>query len=76
LTLFLLNCCLNSIKVELAEAVDTLKLYETEGGGYYCWCLCPYEVSATIGVSESGLYLIEIFTEDRLVYQEWVEVPQ
>jgi hypothetical protein len=69
----MLNCCLDSIKVEFVEAVDTLKLYETEVGGY-CWCLCPYEISATIGVSESGLYLIVIYEGDRLVYQEWVEV--
>jgi hypothetical protein len=72
----ILNCCLDSIDVEFVEAGDTLKLYETEVSlyGMLCTCLCPYEINAIIGVSESGVYIIEIFTEGRLVYQKWVEV--
>ncbi len=70
----ILNCCLDSIEVEFVEAGNTLKLYETEVNGH-CYCDCPYEITAKIGVAEPGVYLIEIFTEDRLVYQKWVEVP-
>lgn len=71
------NCCLDSIEVELVEARDTFKLYEIEVlfDDMACSCTCPYEINATIGVSASGIYLIEIFEGDRLVYQEWVEVP-
>jgi hypothetical protein len=70
----ILNCCLDSIRVEFALAGDTLKLYETEVLSMGCYCLCPYEVNAKIGVAESGNYLLEIYTEGRLVYQKWIEV--
>jgi hypothetical protein len=75
----LFNCCLDSIKPEFTQSEDTLKLTEVEYRIGGCYCTCPYEVSATIGVSEPGIYLIEIFAievhqEKKLVYQEWVEV--
>jgi hypothetical protein len=73
----MLNCCLDSITVQFLQAGDTLKLYENEIIlGYSCDCICPYEVNSTLGVAKPGAYLVEIYTYRRLVYQEWVEVPQ
>jgi hypothetical protein len=71
------NCCLDSIKVEFTQNVDTLKLTEVEFSTVLCDCVCPFEVCATIGVSEPGSYLVQIFKYDYHVpiYQEWVEVP-
>ena len=70
-----LNCCLDSVSVQFMQAGDTLRLYENEIIlGSPCDCLCPYEVNFTIGISEPGTYLVEIFTYSWIVYQEWVEV--
>jgi hypothetical protein len=75
------NCCLDSIRSEFARNGDTLKLTEVEYLTGGCYCTCPYEISATIGVCEPGTYLIEIFTAEfnkvaKLVYIESVEVQQ
>lgn len=70
------NCCMDSIKVEFTQSVDTLKLTRIGFLTIPCDCDCPYEITTTIGVSKPGLYLIQIFTKSGLlVYQEWVEVP-
>ncbi len=70
------DCCVDSIRTEFARVGDTLKLVEVGFLTVMCDCVCPYEVSATIGVAESGSYLVQIFKYNYnvLVYQEWVEV--
>jgi hypothetical protein len=70
----ILNCCLDSILVSFEQQGKLLKLVERESVTMPCDCICPFEVVAEIEVSAPGDYLIEVWTEARLVWSGEVEV--
>ncbi len=69
-----LNCCLDSILVEFTQEDTVLRLRETEAVSNPCYCVCPFEVRATIEVSAPGNYIIEIWTEDAMVWRGVVAI--
>ncbi len=69
-----LNCCLDSIIVEFTQEGTLLKLSEMEAVSNPCYCLCPFEVRATIRVPGPGTYVIEIWTENTKVWRGEVEI--
>jgi hypothetical protein len=71
----MLNCCLDSIGVEFAHEDNVLILTEVEYYTTPCFCHCPYEVTAKIEVPAPGLYVIEVWTYDILVWRGEIEVP-
>jgi len=70
----MLNCCLDSILVDLNQEGSLLKLVETEVVTTPCDCICPFKVTATIGVSTPGTYTMEVWTAAELVWTGEVEV--
>ncbi len=71
----ILNCCLDSIDVEFTQEGNLLMLTEEEWYTTPCLCICPYEVTATIVVPAPGIYVIEVWTYDMLVWRGEVKVP-
>jgi hypothetical protein len=69
-----LNCCLDSIVVDFKQDNNVLKLVEHEAVTMPCDCICPFEVVATLEAATPGTYVIEIWTEARLVWTGGVEV--
>ena len=70
----MLNCCLDSILVSFEQQDRLLKLLEREAVTMPCDCICPFEVVAKLDVSTPGDYLIEVWTEARLVWSGELEV--
>jgi len=68
------NCCLDHIQVVLTQQKFLLKLTETESVTKPCLCTCPFEVQATIKVPTPGIYTLEIWAYDKLIWSGEVEV--
>jgi len=68
------NCCLDYIQVVLTQQNFLLKLTETEFVTSPCLCTCPFAVSATIDVPSPGMYTIELWAHDELLWSGEVKV--
>jgi hypothetical protein len=70
----ILNCCLDTIEVDLTHDGRLLMLREKEVVTTPCDCICPFEVEATIEVLLPGTYVLEIYTGIELVWSQEIEV--
>ena len=72
----LLNCCPDSIVVRFTQEENILKLDEIDyivgSGG--CDCMCSYEIKSVIRVQDHGTYILEIYTNGRLVFRKKIIV--
>ena len=63
------NCCIDSIQVEFFQDAELLKLTEKDVYTNLCRCDCVYEVTTVLEVVSHGLYVIEIWAVDRLIWR-------
>jgi hypothetical protein len=54
------NCCPDELSLEYEINANHITLYEVEDGGW-CWCMCYYSITATIGPFPDGTYTVEVF---------------
>jgi hypothetical protein len=72
------NCCLDDIVISLTMEGDVITLTEEEIATMPCWCICCYDVEATIVDLAPGEYTVEFcwydyeLYEDRCHYEEIV----
>jgi hypothetical protein len=57
------NCCATDLWLEMEVDNNQIIIYEREAGGF-CYCICGYPVTATLGPFEPGTYTLE-------VYEDW-----
>ena len=74
------NCCLDDIAVSLSVEGNVLWLSETEVAPDPCWCLCCYEVEATVVSLAPGSYTVEYCWYDEwdwelYCYEETISIP-
>jgi hypothetical protein len=69
------NCCA-TIVVDFVGDRPLLKLIERETypGGYPCFCMCPYNISARIPNLPPGNYQVEVWNQDQSHRYGWAEV--
>jgi len=54
------NCCVDSVTMSLYSTAGTINIIENEYTSTPCFCDCPFEISSTIQVRNSGTYEINI----------------
>lgn len=60
--------CAAVLIVEFEQAGDTLRFYEINIADIYAWCICPFDISATVVGIPSGQYVAEIWAIEPLGY--------
>jgi len=74
------NCCLDDIVISLSVEGNVLVLTEEEVITDYCYCICCYDVEATIIDLAPGDYIVEFYwydydTQQVECYVEEIEIP-
>lgn len=73
------NCCTLEFDVSLTVEGSLLRLVETEAVPGSCFCLCCYQIEATVAGLEPGSYTVEYCWEDRgageTCYVEEIVIP-
>ena len=70
-----LNCCLDDITLDIKMIGNIIEVYENEIVDEPCRCTCPFRVAFTIKVPSRGFYIMRIYTEGKLVYENGIFVP-
>lgn len=68
------NCCADSAIVKLVQEDTVIKIFEEEVTPDPCRCVCTFEVSSVIEVNRPGTYILEIYTNEWLVYRKRIRV--
>jgi hypothetical protein len=58
--------CAAVLIVKFEQAADTLRFYEINIADIYAWCICPFDISATVVGIPSGQYVAEIWAIEPL----------
>jgi len=58
--------CGADIMVVFERAGDTLRFYEINTSDEYAWCMCYFEVSATVTDIEPGEYVAEVYSYEPI----------
>ncbi|MBN2448654.1 MAG: hypothetical protein JXO22_18150, partial [Phycisphaerae bacterium] len=74
------NCCPDGFPVTMSLAGDLLQLIEVEILVEPCWCLCCYDIEATVVGLAPGTYTVEYYwfdyeTDMVQCHTESVEIP-
>jgi len=56
--------CAGIISVEFETAGDTLRFYEFNVSEDWVYCICPFNITATLAGVESGTYIVEVYARD------------
>lgn len=68
------KCCMDTILVDLRQEGEHIILTESEVVTMPCRCICPFRVTASVEVSRPGVYRIEIYALEGLIWTGRVEV--
>lgn len=58
--------CAAVLMVVFERAGDTLRFYEVNTSDEYAWCMCYFEVSATVVSIQPGEYIAEVYSGEPL----------
>jgi len=71
----LLNCCKEGVNVTVSVTGSTIELnieetYSEEGGP--CRCICPFDISYSVGEFEEGTYVLIIKCHNQQIHSQTV----
>ncbi|MBU0637998.1 MAG: hypothetical protein KKB50_03975 [Planctomycetes bacterium] len=74
------NCCLDDITITLSVQGDVIQLFEEELLTNPCWCVCCFNVDASVRDLEGGRYTVEFWwfdtdTEELRCHVEEIVIP-
>jgi hypothetical protein len=56
------NCCATELWLEMTVEGNLITICENEEGGF-CFCICNYPVTATLGPFEPGTYILDVYED-------------
>lgn len=71
-----LNCCFETT-VCFTPKADSIEVVEHNSGGAPCFCMCLFDIVATLPGIRSGTYELSLYNEEQgqVLFQQTVEVP-
>ena len=61
--MMVVNCCADSLWLEMEIVGNQITIYEHEYGEILCLCICDYPIDADAGPFESGTYTLTVYED-------------